>query len=392
MAAERYLRLGLRIGRHEDGIVDAFFGPPELAAAVDEEAPVDPRTLVADADALLGELEDGWLRDQVVGLRTYARALAGEAGSYADEVEGCHGVRPVRTDESVFAEAHARLEELLPGDGPLAERRERWEASMRVPPDRVERTVAAVVAVAREWTRRLVDLAEGEGVSVETVGAVPWMAFCAYEGGLHSRIEINVDLPLSAMELLVLALHETYPGHHAERAVKEHELVRGRGLLEETLVLVPTPQSLVSEGIAKLAPALLLEGEGGAALAGVIGAAGIDFDLDRSLAVRRALEPCRWAEVNAALMLHEDGAGEAEVRAYLERWGLMTPQLAAHMIRFFNEPTSRTYVMTYPAGGELCGAYVAGDPDRFRRLLTEQVRVRDLLEARAAAAPASTGL
>jgi hypothetical protein len=33
--------------------------------------------------------------------------------------------------------------------------------------------------------------------------------------------------------------------------------VRGRGLLEETLVLVPTPQSLVSEGIAVLAPEVL---------------------------------------------------------------------------------------------------------------------------------------
>ena len=28
----------------------------------------------------------------------------------------------------------------------------------------------------------------------------------------------------------------------------------------------------------------------------------------------------------------------------------MTPELAAHMIRFFTEPTSRTYVITYPAG------------------------------------------
>ena len=52
------------------------------------------------------------------------------------------------------------------------------------------------------------------------------------------------------------------------------------------------------------------------------------------------------------------------------------------MIRFLNEPTSRTYVITYPAGRELCRAYVAGEPERFRRLLTEQVRVRDLLEAR----------
>ena len=38
-----------------------------------------------------------------------------------------------------------------------------------------------------------------------------------------------------------------------------------RGLLEETLVLVPTPQSLVTEGIATLAPHVLLEGDGGPA-------------------------------------------------------------------------------------------------------------------------------
>ena len=39
----------------------------------------------------------------------------------------------------------------------------------------------------------------------------------------------------------------------------------------------------------------------------------------------------------------------------------------------------------------LCQSYVAGDPGRFRRLLTEQVRVGDLLEAREAGARASTG-
>ena len=180
-----------------------------------------------------------------------------------------------------------------------------------------------------------------------------------------------------------MAIHETYPGHHTERCSKEHLLVQGRGLLEETLVLVPTPQSLVSEGIASIAPALLLESDDGKELAAVVRDAGIEFDLPHALAVRRAATPCRWAEVNAALMLHDRGADEADVRAYLERWGLMSPQLSAHMIRFFREPTSRTYVVTYPAGRELCDAWVAGEPDRFHRLLTEQVRVRDLLRARA---------
>ena len=109
------------------------------------------------------------------------------------------------------------------------------------------------------------------------------------------------------MDLLRLVMHETYPGHHTERACKDELLVRGRGLLEESIVLVPTPQSLIAEGIAVLAPPLLLEGDAGPELAAVLAAAGVELDLAHALAVERAREPCRWAEVNGALLLHEDG-------------------------------------------------------------------------------------
>ncbi len=107
-ATERYIELGLQLGRHSEGLVDAYFGPPELAAAVDAAPPADPPLLVAAATALLDELDDGWLRDQVAGLRTCAGVLAGESLAYADEVEGCYGVRPEHTDEAVFAAAHAK--------------------------------------------------------------------------------------------------------------------------------------------------------------------------------------------------------------------------------------------------------------------------------------------
>ena len=379
-AAERYVRLGLRLGRHVEEAVDAYFGPPDLRAAVAAEPPVDPRELVSDAEGLLDELEDGWLRDQVVGLRTYVRMLAGEPGSYADEVEGCYGVRPVHTDEAVFEAAHERLEDLLPGEGALAERYARWQKSLLVPSEQVERMLAAVIEEARAQTRRLVGLPDGEGVVLEIVHDKPWWASCDYLGNLRSRIVVNVDLPMSAADLLVLAIHETYPGHHAERCWKEQVLVRGKGLLEESLVMGPTPQSLVSEGIAGLAPFLLLEGEGGPTLAAVVRDAGVELDLAHTLGVLRAAEPCRRAEANAALMLHEAGASPAEARAYLGRWGLDRAELADHVIRFVTEPTQRTYIHTYSAGRELCRSYVAGEPERFRRLLTEQARVRDLLD------------
>jgi hypothetical protein len=380
--AERYLRLGLQLGQLAEGVVDAYFGPAALRAAVEAAAAVEPGALAAAADVLLGELDDGWLRDQVAGLRTYAGVLAGQAGSYAEEVAGCYGVRPVYTEEAVFATAHEQLAGLLPGAGPLAERYQRWRQAMLVPAGRVEPTMSAVIGEARAQTCELIELPAGEEVALETVADAPWLGYNLYLGDLRGRVVVNTGLPMSAIELLRLALHEAYPGHQAERASKEHLLVRGQGLLEETLVLAPTPQSVVSEGIAELAPQVLLEGDGGNAFAAILRDAGVEFDLAHAIAVERASEPCRWAQVNAALMLHQHRASEDEVREYLQHWGLMAAELAAHLIRFITEPDSRTYVITYPAGLELCRAYAAGQPERFRRLLTEQVRVPDLLAAR----------
>jgi hypothetical protein len=376
--AERYLLLGLRLDRHVNGMVDAYYGPPELADRVAAEPKVDPAEIAAAGDELLATLDDGWLRDQVLGVRTCAAFMAGAPGSYPDEVEGCYGVRPTHVDEAGFAAAHEQLEELLPGDAPLAERHREWRESITVPADRIEATAAALIDEAREWTRGVVDLPDGEAVDLEVVRDRSWLAFCEYKGGLRSQISINIDLPISAFDLLHVVCHETYPGHHAERVCKDELLVRDRGQLEETIVMVPTPQSLVSEGIAEFGSELLMQSEGAARLTGVLSDAGIDLDLSHALAVWRAMEPCRWAEVNVALMLHEDGASEEEAKAYLERWGLMTPEFAAHVVRFVNAPTSRTYVINYPAGRNLCRSYVDGDPGRFRHLLTEQVRVGEL--------------
>lgn len=372
---QRYLRLGLQLGRHDDGVVDAYFGPVELAAEVQAAPPVDPLILVSDAEALLTELDDGWLRDQVSAVRTYAGVLAGESWSYTDEVQACYGVRPVFTDEAVFSAAHDQLEDLLPGAGALGERFQRWRDSMLVPAERSERLFTEVIKEARSQTKRLIELPPGERIVLETVSDVPWLGYNFYQGDLCGRVAINIGVSKSAIELVDLALHETYPGHQAERASKEHLLVRARGMAEETLVLAFSPQSVMSEGIARLAPQILLEGDGGQAFADLVRGAGVEIDLDHALAVERAIGPCEWAQVNAALMLHERGASENEAREYLIRWGLLGRELAGHVVRFITDPTSRTYVVAYPAGLALCRDFVAGDAGRFRRLLTEQLRV-----------------
>src|SRR5262249_53967874 len=157
-------------------------------------------------------------------------------------------------------------------------------------------------------------LPDGERIVLETVEDVPWLGYNFYLGELCGRVAVNVSVSKSAIEVIDLALHETYPGHQAERASKEHLLVNQRGLIEEALVLAPTPQSVISEGTARLAPHMLLDGEGAPAFAAVIREAGVEVDLARATEIERAIEPCEWAQVNAALMLHEGGADLAEVR------------------------------------------------------------------------------
>jgi hypothetical protein len=374
MSAADYILLGLRLGRHVDGLVDAYYGPPELKKQVGDEPLAEPAALVADADSLLGALEDGWLRDQARGLRTYAGVLAGEEPSYSDEVEGCYGLRPQRVGTEQYEAVHERLEGLLPGDGPLGDRYEEWRKARTLPAERVVAAMNDVTALLREETAKVVELPEGEGLVLEGVRDEPWWAFNYYLGELRSRVVVNLDQPDTADDIVELVMHEVYPGHHTEHAVKEQRFIRDRGEIEESIQMVPTPAALLQEGLAETGPSVVLRGDLLARLGELLGA-----DLEHQREMREARLPLRRLGLDAALMIHEDGVPHEEVAEYLTRWSLLPPERAQHTIRFVTDPTWRSYVINYSAGGELCRAWVGGDPARFARLATEHMRVSDLL-------------
>ncbi|MFL5929360.1 MAG: hypothetical protein ACJ77E_20700 [Gaiellaceae bacterium] len=380
--AERYLQLGLRLGKHVDGIVDAYYGPPEIQEQVDAEETVPAAQLAADADALLSELPAGWLSDQVNGCATYARVLAGDEISYTREVEGCYGVRPSRTGDDVYVAVHDELDALLPGDGSLFDRRQAWRRRHLVQGDVAVPVLDELLPVLRERTARLLDLPVGEAVSIEPVEDEPWWAFNYYLGDLRSRVVLNVDVPTTALDLLHLAAHEVYPGHHTEHAVKEQMLIRDRGTIEEGIQLVPTPQAVLSEGIAETGGDVVLDDAGKEEAYAILRRHGVEVaDPELAEHIARVIEGLRTVSVDAALMIHEEGASQEEAQAYVERWSLVPPEQAKHSVRFLVDPTWRAYAITYSAGRDLCRAYVAGDPARFRTLLTEHVRIGELTAA-----------
>jgi hypothetical protein len=377
--AERYLELGLRLGRHVDGLVDSYYGPADLKARVEAEDLVAPSQLAEDAAGLHGSLDDGWLRDLVHGCWIYARVLAGEEMSYSDEVEGSYGVRPERTPDAVFESVHAALDDLLPGDGALDARRRAWRERHACPGDKAAAVLGELLPLMRARTLEVVDLPEGESPAVEPVRDEPWWAFNYYLGGLKSRVVLNIDLPTTGLDLIHLAAHEVYPGHHTESSVKEQRLVREQGRIEESIAMVPTPGALLSEGIAEIGADIVLDDASREEAYAILRRHGIEL-ADPELAVRisDAIDELRGVSLNAALMIFEDGMTLDDAQAYVQHWTLNTPEQAAQSIRFVTDPTWRAYTITYSAGRKLCGAYVGGDPARFRRLLTEQVRVSEL--------------
>jgi hypothetical protein len=381
---ERYLVLGLRLGRHIDGFVDAYYGPSELKEQVDAEATADPSALAHEAAALTDALafdeehRNLFLRAQLAGCETTARRLAGEPISWADEVEQCYGVRPEPVAEERFAQAHEKLDAALVGGGTLAERYRAWLETQVVDPAVVASAAHAFEADLRERTRSLFGLPEDESVLFETVEDEPWSGFNYYLGERQSRVVINTDLPVHSFHIPDLVAHEMYPGHHTEHVWKETLLVDGEGKLEEAIFLTGTPQAIISEGIATMALEMAHGDEADVIATEVYASFEAPYDAEVVPAVRAFRAGIDALSVNAAHLLHEEGRPPTEVRAYLERWSLLPPERVQKSLEFLTHPTWRAYVSSYSTGYELCNAFVAGDPARYRTLLTTQLTTTDL--------------
>ncbi len=406
-AVERYLRLGLALGRHADGFVDAYYGPAALAAEIASAPPAPPSALVAEARALLGALDAGeplgdpsrlgdgtggegtstaaagrrrWLRAQVVGLLTSARLLAGERIGYADEVEHCYGVRPGRPEEETILAAHRSLDAVVPGSGSLVERLVAWREAQAVPPDALMAALSTLTEDLRERTSRLFGLPDGEQVEWVLMRDRPWSGFNYYLGGLSSRVAINVDLPVLSTSLAHLVAHETYPGHHTEHSRKEVGLVRSRQWWEESIFLVGTPQCLVAEGLADLGLEVVMGERPERLIAEHLRPLGVPYDADTVAVVAQAEEALGGVRALAAFRLHEDGAEPDTVVDEIARLALQARPRAERSVAFLLDPLWRSYISCYVEGLPLCRRYVGGRPERFERLVTEQLLPEDLLE------------
>jgi hypothetical protein len=402
--AAAYVTLGLRLDQHMPGLVDGYYGPADLKARVDIDQLRSPRRLIDDVAALTetvaAEIDDparrAWLTAQLHALDGHARAIAGEALPYVDYVARCMGFAPRRHADSEFDGAVATVDAVLPGPGSVAERLEAWDRQLAIPVDRIPAVADWLLGLFRERAGRDFGLPDDESIRLEIVRDQPWIAYDWYEGGRRSRVDLNVDLSVTAPDLIVTIAHEAYPGHHLEYAWKETELVDGRGRLEASIILTNTPEGPVSEGLARYGTrfasplderaGLIVElfDRAGMAVAGDRAAAG---ELaEKAVALIGPRNVLEAATDEAALRRHADGASHDEALAYLQEVGRYPEEVARKRLEFIEDPLSRLYVFAYEEGEALVATWVeqAEAPDqvgRFGTLLREQVTPGRLLAA-----------
>lgn len=410
--AAAYLRLTLEAGTYEDGYIDAYYGPAEeQRAATAERRPRD--ALVAEAQAMVRAIdhylarpdlaaqtaEHGYsprrrliaLRGALVAAETRLRMVGGERFSFADEARGLFGVDVTTRPLSDFDPVLARLDTLIPGDGPLAARIDAFNDRYTIPADRLRPVFDAAIAECRRRTATQISLPAGESFTMHFVTNKPWSGYNYYLGNYQSRIEINTDLPIRISRAVDLGCHEGYPGHHVLNLLIEQRMARGEATgspWREYLVNpLYSPLSVLSEGSANYGIDLAFPGVERLAferdvlypLAGLNPATAEEY-----WRVQQATEALGGARLTIAQMYLNGTISRQEAVQLSQRYLLLSPARAEQSVGFTDH--YRSYVLNYGWGRDLVRQFIErGSPDpatrwrRMDRLLSEPTVPTDLM-------------
>jgi hypothetical protein len=387
----------LRAVSEHSPFVDYYYGPPGWREQV-AASPLVPAPELLDQALDLAEVVSGldlepqratFLHKQVRAMQTVCQKLCGETLSLEEELERCFDLSPsvalTKTPEALFEQLWARAEETLPGTGGLQERINALEQQVTLLPERAEQLVdllGEALAEVRRRTHTFLELPSEEAVVVRAVRGQRWLANNVFQGQACSFLDINLDTFTSVRNLLTLAAHEGYPGHHTEYVLKEQHLYRKQGHLEQAICLLISPQVVISEGIATLAASLLFSPEEELHWLAeyLYPKAGLVVEPEAALWASPTDKLWMAVRRNAAALLHE-GRAEHEVQDYLQQYLRLPAGRAAQILAYLRRPFREAYIFTYTAGAELLRPWLQG-PDRhrvFARFLIEPITPSALL-------------
>ena len=370
--AESYVKLALAVGQHDTDYVDAYYGPPEWRTEAETrkrplpEIRSEAETLIADLAAQppvagdeLVRLRHQYLLRQLQAMVSRIDILAGKKLSFDEESKALYDAVAPAQDASHYQAILDQLEEVVPGDGPLAQRVEAFRQEFVIPPVRLDAVFTAAIDECRRRTLRHVELPPGESFEVEYVTGKSWSAYNWYKGGFHSLIQVNTELPIFIDRAIDLACHEGYPGHHVYNVLLEKHLMRDRGWPEYSVYPLFSPQSLIAEGTANFGIEVAFPGEERTAFERdrLYPLAGLDpGKAARYAEVQKLVQGLGYAGNEAARRYLNGEISRQDAEAWMTRYALMSPERAVQRVRFMDQ--YRSYVINYNLGQDLVRGYI----------------------------------
>jgi hypothetical protein len=260
-AGERFVTLALELATikgHADE-VDSYFGPASLRPR-DGEPPPTMAELSSQTEALLQQLSR--LQERAPTRR--AARLVGQVRSFnallqvirypgrwsfEQEAAGVYGMAVPAVDPAATAKTLAALSAALPGSGALSLRLEEFLSDFVVSPERRQAVFESALQECRRRTLAHWRLPADERLKVEWTGSVP-AAWHRYRGHDFSLLQVNPDAIVLVGSAIDIACHEAYPGHHAQFLLMRQNAGPAGLPVEDEIVLLRSPASVLREGAA----------------------------------------------------------------------------------------------------------------------------------------------
>ena len=262
--ARQFVRLAVALGERDPDSLDFYAGPIEAVADLRRDPP--PLTAIKrDADTLSARISTrhdpdpveraraGMLVRDLAAIIARVDLLTGTRQPYDQESVGFFGITPEPVDERRLAAIRSRIADIVGHGGRLVDRYAAFAAQFTIPADRLPAVMAAALEACRRVTVAHIALPAGEQASLEFVSDQPWSAFSRYLGGARSVIRINTDFRFTIDQVLQIACHEGYPGHHTRNTLMTSGSDPAGRRPERSVQLTFSPESLRSEASAMLA-------------------------------------------------------------------------------------------------------------------------------------------
>lgn len=368
--AEAYVKTSLEIGTHEEGYIDAYYGPAEWKTAA-EARPRDKAALIAEVGALRAALaaiaptdpllvaRRDFLSAQLRAADARLRMMAGERFPFDEEARLLYGAAPRVRELASFDATLAALDKLLPGPGSLSDRASAYNDRFIIPDDKVDDAILAATAACKAKSAEHIPMPKGEDYKLELVRDKVWAGYNWYKGNAQSLIQVNLDSDVTPNRAVALGCHEGYPGHHLYNALLEERLTKARGWQEFSVYPLYSPQSLLAEGSADYGKALAFSDAELLALVRdtLFPIAGFDpREAERYLAFIKAQSDLDEATPMIGRALIDGKMTDEQAVAAYRKYSLGNESQAKRQLAFAK--ANRAYIINYVTGEEMVKAWI----------------------------------